>query len=78
MTVKETVAGIRRFLSTQTASFLILLLAISGRLIQVLFFFNIGVDRSFQFQATDSLVRGHGVTLAEVLPGDLSTPEKVR
>jgi hypothetical protein len=74
MTVKEIVAGIRRFLSTQSASFLILLLAIAGRLIQVLFFFNIGVDRSFQFQATDSLVRGHGITLAEVLPGDLSTP----
>jgi hypothetical protein len=74
MTLKEIAARLKRFLSTQTATFLILLLAIGGRLIQVLFFFNIGVDRSFQFQATDSLVRGHGITLAEVLPGDLSTP----
>lgn len=74
MTVKETAARIRHFLSTQTVTVLILLLAIAGRLVQVLFFFNIGVDRSFQFQATDSLVRGHGITLAEVLPGDLSTP----
>lgn len=74
MTVKEIAARIRRFLSTKTATFLILLLAIAGRLIQVLFFFNIGVDRSFQFQAADSLVRGRGIALAEVLPTNLSTP----
>lgn len=73
MTVREIATRTKALLSTRAASILILVVAIVGRLIQVLFFFNIGVDRSFQFQATDSLVQGHGISLAEVLPDDLTT-----
>ena len=73
MTIKKVVTQVKGLLSTKTATALILLIATLGRLIQVLFFFNIGVDRSFQFQATDSLLKGHGVALAEVLASDLST-----
>jgi hypothetical protein len=72
MTAQEIATRIKDVLSTKKASILILLVATAARLIQVLFFFNIGVDRSFQFQATDSLVRGQGISLAEVLASDLS------
>lgn len=60
------------FFSGKRISFLIVLAAITGRTIQLIFFHNIRVDRSFQLMAMQNLVHGHGVSLAHVLPSDLS------
>ena len=63
---------IKRLLSGKTISVLIVLLAIIARFFQLLFFFNIRVDRMFQVQAMQNFTNGHGFSLATVLPNDLS------
>jgi hypothetical protein len=63
---------LKSLLSGRKVSIAILIIAILGRLLQVLFFFNIRSDRSFQLLATTNLLKGHGVTFAEVYTNDLS------
>ena len=62
----------RQALSSKAISVFILIISITGRLIQVLFFFNYRSDRSYQILATRNLTEGHGITIAQVLPNDLS------
>ncbi|HEX2606147.1 MAG TPA: hypothetical protein VHK91_02165 [Flavisolibacter sp.] len=62
----------RYLLSRQITSRLVIATSIGARLLQLLYFFNLRSDRSFQLLATDNLVRGHGVSLAEVQASDLS------
>ncbi|HEV8285098.1 MAG TPA: hypothetical protein VGQ09_12360 [Chitinophagaceae bacterium] len=64
---------IKLVLSGKAATLVILILAIIGRVIQLIYFFNIRVDRSFQIMATDNLLHGHGISTAQVFANDLST-----
>lgn len=63
---------IKYFLSGKAATITILLLAIGGRIIQLVFLFNIRADRSHQMLATHSFVTGHGISKAYSLPANLS------
>ena len=65
---------VTQFLSQKTISVLIVLLAIGSRLLQLVFFYNIRVDGMYQYLAMKYFVNGHGVSIAEVLPTDLSQP----
>ena len=68
----STLSKIKHFLSGKTATVIILLLAIAGRIIQLIFLFNIRADRSHQMLATHSFVTGHGISKAFTLPSNLS------
>lgn len=69
---KFTTDKIKNFLSLQTISVAVILIGIFGRIIQLVFFFNIRVDGSYQHMAMQNFVHGHGITTAKVLPSDLS------
>lgn len=56
----------------RAGSIAVTLAAIAGRVIQLVFFYNIRVDASFQVMATQALANGHGISNAVVLPGQLS------
>ena len=73
MATKDALTKIQQVLSHPTAGLVVLFLAMAGRLLQVLFFFNIRSDRSFQLLATNSFLEGHGISTAQVLATDLST-----
>lgn len=60
------------FLSDKKVTLAILALAIAGRLIQLIYFYNLRFDGSYQVIATQNLVHGHGVSTAKALAGDLS------
>jgi hypothetical protein len=64
---------LKQILSSKRAGFVVVGLAMISRVIQLVYFFNIRVDGSFQVMATQNLLHGHGVSLAKVLPGDLSS-----
>jgi hypothetical protein len=63
---------IKHLLSGKTAAAVVLLLVITGRIIQLIFLFNIRADRSHQMLATHSFVTGHGISKAFALPANLS------
>lgn len=63
-----------QFLSRKSISAVIILFAIGSKALQLLFFFNIRVDGMYQYLAMKYFVNGHGVSIAEVLPGNLSQP----
>lgn len=69
---RSILSGFKTFLSHKTVSYLILFLSLIGRTIQVIFFYNIRVDRSFQLMAMQNFVKGHGVAISNVIPSDLS------
>jgi hypothetical protein len=73
MATKDALTKLQQVLSHPTAGLVVLFLAMAGRVLQVLFFFNIRSDRSFQLLATDSFLEGHGISTAQVLATDLST-----
>jgi hypothetical protein len=60
-------------LSEKAVTIFIILLSIGGRIIQIIYLFNIRADRSHQMLATHSLVTGHGISTAFSHPDDLST-----
>ncbi len=62
----------KRCLSGQTAGYLAVAIAFGVRALQIVFFYNIRVDASYQVLATDNLLHGHGITTAQVLANDLS------
>lgn len=64
---------IRNILDSKTASAVVLAIAIASRLIQVVFFYNIRMDASFQVIAMQSFVAGHGFSTITALPGDIAT-----
>ncbi|HEY0355054.1 MAG TPA: hypothetical protein VGC29_02550, partial [Flavisolibacter sp.] len=64
--------SIQGFLSNRRVGISILFLAIACRLIQLLFFFNIRVDASYQAIASLNMVNGHGISLSSASPSNLS------
>jgi hypothetical protein len=62
----------KQFLSDKKVTVAIVAFAIAGRVIQLIYFYNIRVDASYQVMATQNLVYGHGISLSRVLPSDLS------
>jgi len=70
--MQKMLCTIKNILSTKWATFLILVIAIGSRIIQLLFFFNIRVDRNYQLLATQNFVHGKGISTAAVNPADLS------
>ncbi len=64
---------IKKNLSNRKITLVIILLAIAGRVIQLLYFFNIRVDGMYQHLATLNFVKGHGISTSYVLPADLSS-----
>lgn len=73
MTITSISNRLKQVLSAKQTGILIILSGVIGRLIQILYFFNIRVDASYQTIATKNFVGGHGVTVDFVLPSDLST-----
>lgn len=61
-------------LSKQQVTIAIVTIAVLARLIQTVYFFHLGVDRSFQSLAAYNLVAGHGVSIAHIFANDLATP----
>lgn len=59
-------------LSNKAVTFFIVLAAIIGRIMQLLFFSYLGGDRSHQALATQNFVFGKGITISHVLPTNLS------
>lgn len=65
-------ARLKQLLSGSRVSAFVFLLAFLARAMQLLFFYNIRVDASYQVMATDNLLHGHGVTTDQVFATDLS------
>lgn len=63
---------IKRILSHPLTGMAILITAILSRILQLLFFYNIRVDASFQVMATQSFVNGQGFSIAKAYPSDLA------
>lgn len=63
---------LKQFLSKRTVTRVILISAIINRLLQVVFFYNIRVDASYQLLATENFLHGHGLSLAYISNHDLS------
>lgn len=61
------------FLEKKNVTVIILIIAVIGRAIQVLFFHSALFDQSFQVTAMQNFVEGHGISLATVAPSDLSS-----
>lgn len=59
-------------LSSPKVTIAIIGLVILSRIIQLVYFYNIVVDASYQVMGTQSLLAGHGISLPTVLPADLS------
>src|SRR5689334_8520260 len=66
------ITSIKKILSLKLVTIVVIAVAMISRVIQLIYFFNIRVDGSFQVMATQNLMRGHGVSIAKVLPQDLS------
>jgi hypothetical protein len=62
----------QNLLSNKWTTVVVILLSTGSRLIQLIFFYNIRVDASYQVLATQNFVYGHGISTASVLPEDLS------
>ncbi|OSZ77406.1 hypothetical protein CAP36_13525 [Chitinophagaceae bacterium IBVUCB2] len=71
--MQELLQKIKNLFSSRWATIAIIAIAISSRFLQLVFFFNMRVDRSYQLLATQNFVYGDGITTAAVLPADLST-----
>ncbi|OSZ77405.1 hypothetical protein CAP36_13520 [Chitinophagaceae bacterium IBVUCB2] len=63
---------LKLLLSNRPVTFFIVLGAITGRISQLLFFSYLGGDRSHQALATQNFVYGKGISIAQVLPNNLS------
>ncbi len=61
-----------RFLSGKRVTLAIILLAVAGRILQLVYFFNIRLDASHQVIATKNLLAGHGISMDKVFANDLS------
>ncbi len=62
----------KELLSRRGITVAIVLLSILGRIIQLVFFYNIRVDASYQVLATEHFVNGHGISFAEVPASNLA------
>jgi hypothetical protein len=64
---------IKELLSNRMMSIAIVLFSIIGRFIQLLFFYNIRFDASYQVIATKNMLAGHGLSINKVFVDDLSS-----
>ena len=62
-----------RILSGKTITALVIAISIAGRFIQLVFFYSIRFDASYQVIATQNLVNGHGISIPKVFAADLAT-----
>jgi hypothetical protein len=67
-------ASIKPVLSSRAITLLIISVAVLSRIIQLLFFYNIHFDPSYQVIATENLLTGHGITITKAAVDNLSTP----
>lgn len=65
---------IKTVLSDKRISVAIILLSIIGRVIQLIYFFNIRLDASHQVIATRNFLEGHGISMAKAYTEDISSP----
>jgi hypothetical protein len=65
-------ARIKNVLSSTAVSNVVIVVSFLARAVQLVFFYNIRVDASYQVMATDNLLHGHGISTAQVLAADLS------
>ena len=63
---------IKEFLSDRRVGIVILALAFLSRMLIQLYFFRTGVDRSLQILASKNFLQGHGFSIGQVFPEDLS------
>jgi len=63
---------IKNLLSGKKVTIAIIALAITSRIIQLIFFYNIRVDGMYQVMAMQNFVHGHGISIGDVLPSGLS------
>lgn len=70
--MSRAISYIKIILSHKWASIAILLISIVSRILQLIFFYNIRVDRSYQLLATQNFVHGNGISTASVASTDLS------
>ena len=63
---------LRYFLSARITTLGIILIAIAGRAIQLVYFFYLGGDRSYQTITTQNFLHGHGISSGNVIPQNLS------
>src|SRR5215203_5982614 len=69
--------SLQRVLSAKVFGWITIVVAIGVRGIQLLYFFNIRSDASFQFLATQNLVKGHGLSIGRVNASDLASVDYV-
>jgi hypothetical protein len=60
--------------SDKRVTIAIIMIAVAARLIQTIYFFHLGVDRSFQSLAAYNFLEGHGVSIAHIYSNDLAAP----
>lgn len=63
---------LKTILSNPKVTIIIIGLVILSRIIQLVYFYNIVVDASYQIIGAQSLLSGHGISFPTVLPDDLS------
>jgi len=64
---------IKIILSDRNTGIAIIAMAIVARVIQLIFFYNVRVDGMYQVMAMQNFVGGHGISIGNVIPQDLST-----
>ena len=67
-------ARIQPALSSRTATIAVLCIAVASRIIQLVFFYNIHFDPSYQVIATENLLNGHGITITKATINNLAVP----
>ena len=70
--MKKLLIVIKNTLGSKKLSLFFILAAFAGRIIQLVFFYNIRSDASYQLVATDNLVNGFGLTVDKVNVHDVS------
>jgi len=63
---------LKNILSDKRVTAAILFIVIASRAIQLLFFYNIRVDGMYQVVAMQNFIHGHGISIGNVLPSNLS------
>ena len=64
---------LKNILSAKKAQTVIIVSAVTGRIIQLIYFYNIRLDMSYQVVATKNFVEGYGISLDTVTSADLSS-----
>ena len=62
----------KRILSDKWVTLAIIVFSILGRIIQLIFFFNLRLDASHQVIATRNFLKGAGISMAKAYANDLS------